>query len=157
MSSSPRHTFSWFLLILANALWACSYVAAKFALRDTSVNMMNALRMILSALILLPLLIALRKDLNLTRRDLPQLAVLALIGFVINKILEYGGLSLTTASDVALLITSESIFTAALSWLLLRERFRPLTGGALLLGLFGVCLMFEGSLVASIPAGWGVT
>ena len=151
----PRHTFSWFLLILANALWACSYVAAKFALRDTSVNLMNALRMIISALVLLPFLIAWRKELHLTRRDIPQLAVLALIGFVINKILEFGGLSLTTASDVALLITSESIFTAALSWLLLRERFRPLTGGALLLGLFGVYLIVERSLVPNIPAGGG--
>ena len=151
----PRRTFSWFLLILANALWACSYVAAKFALRDTSVNLMNALRMIISALVLLPFLIAWRKELHLTRRDIPQLAVLALIGFVINKILEFGGLSLTTASDVALLITSESIFTAALSWLLLRERFRPLTGGALLLGLFGVYLIVERSLVPNIPAGGG--
>lgn len=150
-----RHTLSWLLLIFANTLWACSYVAAKFALRDTSVNMMNALRMILSALILLPLLIALRKDLNLTRRDLPQLAVLALVGFVINKILEYGGLSLTTASDVALLIASESIFTAALSWLLLRERFRLRTGVALALGLFGVYLIVERSLVPNIPAGGG--
>src|SRR6266566_2257200 len=143
----PRRTFSWFLLILANTLWACSYVAAKFALRDTSVNLMNALRMIISALVLLPFLIAWRKDLHLTRRDMPRLAGLALIGFVINKILEFGGLSLTTASDVALLITSESIFTAALSWLLLRERFRPLTGGALLLGLFGVYLIVELALV----------
>ncbi len=151
----PRRTFSWFLLILANTLWACSYVAAKFALRDTSVNLMNALRMIISALVLLPFLIAWRKELHLTRRDIPQLAVLALIGFVINKILEFGGLSLTTASDVALLITSESIFTAALSWLLLRERFRPLTGGALLLGLFGVYLIVERSLVPNIPAGGG--
>src|SRR5947208_3183323 len=148
-----RHTLSWLLLIFANTLWACSYVAAKFALRDTSVNMMNALRMILSALILLPLLIALRKNLNLTRRDLPQLAVLALVGFVINKILEYGGLSLTTASDVALLIASESIFTAALSWRLLRERFRLRTGIALALGLFGVYLIVERSLVPNIPAG----
>ncbi len=134
MSSKPtirsRHIFSWLLLILANTLWACSYVAAKFALRDVSVNVMNALRMVISALVLLPFLIAWRKDLNLTRRDLPQLALLAAIGFVINKILEYGGLSLTTASDVALLITSESIFTAALSWLVLRERFKPLTGPA---------------------------
>ena len=151
----PRRTFSWFLLILANTLWACSYVAAKFALRDTSVNLMNALRMIISALVLLPFLIAWRKELHLTRRDIPQLAVLALIGFVINKILEFGGLSLTTASDVALLITSESIFTAALSWLLLRERFRPLTGGALLLWLFGVYLIVERSLVPTIPAGGG--
>src|SRR5258708_40379770 len=96
----PRQTFSWFLLILANMLWACSYVAAKVVLRDISVNMMNALRMIIAALVLLPLLIAIRKELNLTRRDLPQLALLAITGFVVNKILEFGGLALTTASDV---------------------------------------------------------
>src|SRR5947209_2916900 len=151
----PRQTFSWFLLIAANALWACSYVAAKYALQDLSVNMMNALRMCMAALVVLPLLVARRKELQLTRRDLPQLALLALVGFIINKILEYGGLALTTASDVALLITSESIFTAALSWLLLRERFRPLTGGALLLGLFGVYLIVERSLLPNIPAGGG--
>ncbi len=159
MSSRPairsRHTSSWLLLILANTLWACSYVAAKFALRDTSVNIMNALRMIISALVLLPFLIAWWKDLNLTRRDLPQLALLAAIGFVINKILEFGGLSLTTASDVALLITSESIFTAALSWLVLRERFKPLTGAALLLGLAGVYLIVERSVIPNIPSGGG--
>jgi drug/metabolite transporter (DMT)-like permease len=150
-----RHTGSWLLLILANTLWACSYVAAKFALRDTSVNMMNALRMILAALILLPLLVAMRKELHLTRRDLPQLAALALVGFVINKIFEYGGLSLTTASDVALLIASESIFTAALSWLMLRERFRLRTGIALALGLVGVYLIVERSLLPNMPGGGG--
>lgn len=150
-----RRTSSWLLLVLANVLWAGSYVAAKYALRDASVNLMNALRMVLAALILLPLLIAMRKQLNLTRKDLPQLAVLALVGFVINKILEYGGLSLTSASDVALLIASESIFTAALSWLLLRERFQARTGIALVVGLVGVYLIVERSLIPTIPAGGG--
>jgi drug/metabolite transporter (DMT)-like permease len=152
---SERRTFSWLLLILANVLWAGSYVAGKFALSELSVNMLNALRMLIAALALLPLLIVRRGDLHLTRRDLPQLALLALFGFVINKILEYGGLALTTASDVALLITSESIFTAVLSWLLLRERFRLLTGLALLLGFFGVYLIVERSLLPNIPSGGG--
>jgi drug/metabolite transporter (DMT)-like permease len=151
----PRRALSWSLLILANVLWACSYVAAKVALRDVSVNLMLALRMGIAALVLLPLLVAKRKDLNLTRKGLPMLALLALVGFVVNKLLEYGGLALTTASDVALLITSESIFTAALSWLLLRERFKPLTGAALLLGFAGVYLIIERSLVPNIPAGGG--
>lgn len=142
-------------MILANVFWAVSYVAAKFALLDFSVNLMNALRMILAALVLLPLLIIRRKDLGLTRHDLFQLALLALIGFVINKILEYGGLALTTASDVALLIASESIFTAILSWIFLRERFRLATGLALLLGLVGVYLIIERSLLPNIPAGGG--
>lgn len=153
--SSSRHTFSWFLLILANTLWAASYVAAKYALVDTSVIVMLALRLGISALILLPFLIAGRKNLNLSRQVMPQLLLLALIGFVINKLLEFGGLALTTASDVALLITSESIFTAALSWLVLRERFKPLTGFALLLGFVGVYLIVERSLIPNIPAGGG--
>lgn len=159
MNTTPSHArrqnFAWSLLILANLLWAGSYVAGKFALHDMSVNMMNALRMIISALVLLPLLIVRRKDLNLTRKDLPQLALLALVGFVINKALEYGGLALTTASDVALLITSESIFTALLSWILLRERFRLLTVLSLVLGFFGVYLIVERSLVPNIPPGGG--
>jgi drug/metabolite transporter (DMT)-like permease len=151
-----RHTLSWLLLILANILWACSYVAAKYALRDISVFMMNALRMILAAIILLPFLIVMRKDLKLTRKDLPQLALLAFIGLVVNKTFEFGGLSLSTASDVALLITSETIYTAVLSWLLLRERFKPLTGVALLLGFVGVYLIVERSLIPNIPAGGGI-
>ena len=153
---SSRNTSSWFLLIMANALWAASYVAAKFALIDTSLIIMLALRMGISALVLLPILITMRKNLNLSRQLIPQLLLLALIGFVLNKLLEYGGLALTTASDVALLITSESIFTAALSWLLLRERFKPLTGFALLLGFVGVYLIVERSLIPNIPAGGGL-
>lgn len=111
--------------------------------------------MLIAALVLLPLLLVGRKSLRLTRGDLPQLVLLALVGFVINKIFEYGGLALTTASDVALLITSESIFTAIFSWLLLRERFRLLTGLALLLGFLGVYLIVERSLIPNIPAGGG--
>jgi drug/metabolite transporter (DMT)-like permease len=153
--SSSRNTFSWFLLISANTLWAASYVAAKYALADTSLIIMLALRIGISSLVLLPFVIAWRKDLDLTRQMIPQLLLLALIGFVINKLLEFGGLALTTASDVALLITSESIFTAALSWLLLRERFKPVTGFALLLGFVGVYLIVERSLIPNIPTGGG--
>jgi len=154
-ASRSRPTSSWILLILANVLWACSYVAAKYVLRDISANMMNALRMIVAAMVLLPLLIARRKDLNLTRRDLPQLAILAIIGIVLAKTFEFWGLAFSSASDVALLITSESIFTAVLSWILLRERFKLLTVFALLIGMFGVYLIVERSLVPNIPSGGG--
>jgi drug/metabolite transporter (DMT)-like permease len=146
-----RHTFSWFLLIMANVLWAASYVASKFALHETSVTFMLAARMTIAALILLPLLIVRHRELRLTRRDFAQLALLALAGFIINKLFEYNGLALTSASDVALLISSESIFTAVLSWIILRERFSKVTLLALLLGLFGVYLIIERSLIPKLP------
>src|SRR5213078_2391795 len=110
-----------------------------------SVTMMLALRLALAALCLLPFVFLKRKELHLTRKDIVQLAILACLGFVLNKLLEFGGLALSTASDVALLITSESIFTAAFSWVFLRERFKRLTGFALLLGFVGVYLIVERS------------
>ncbi len=155
-SSLPRHTFSWFLLILANTLWATSYVAGKFILQDISVNMLNALRMCLASLFLIPLLLYKRKEIHLTWRDVPQLLLLALTGFVLTKMLEYGGLALTTASDVALLISSETLFTAAFAWLLLRERFQLLRVGLMLLGLVGVYLIVERSFLPNIPSGGGM-
>ena len=155
-SSLPRHTFSWFLLILANTLWATSYVAGKIILQDISVNMLNALRMCLASVFLIPLLLYKRKEIHLTWRDVPQLLLLALTGFVITKMLEYGGLALTTASDVALLISSETLFTAAFAWLLLRERFQLMRVGLMLLGLLGVYLIVERSFIPNIPSGGGI-
>ncbi|MDQ6660498.1 MAG: DMT family transporter, partial [Chloroflexota bacterium] len=151
-----RHLFSWMLLILANVLWGVSYVAAKYILRDTTINIMLAMRMAIASFVLLPVLILKRRDLHLTRQTLPQLALLVLAGFVINKLLEYSGLALTTASDVALLITSESIFTAILSWIMLREAFKRRTVFALVLGLFGVYLVIERSIIPNIPSEGGL-
>ncbi len=105
--------------------------------------------------ILIPFLLFKRKEIHLTWHDIPQLLLLALTGFVINKILEYGGLALTTASDVALLISSETLFTAAFAWLLLRERFQLWRFGLMLLGLVGVYLIVERSFIPNIPAGGG--
>ncbi len=143
------------MLIGANVLWATSYVAGRFALSGTSLVIMLALRMCISALVLSPLLIAKRGELHLTRRDIPHLVLLSLVGFVVNKLLEFGGLALTTASDVALLITSESIFTAAFSWLLLREHIKKKTIFALLFGLVGVYLIVERSIFPNLPTGGG--
>jgi drug/metabolite transporter (DMT)-like permease len=147
---------SWWLLILANVLWATSYVAAKFVLQELSVTMMLALRLGLSAFILLPFLIIKRNELRLTREDLLQLALLALVGFIVNKLLEFGGLALSTASDVALLITSESLFTSAMSWLILREPFKRSALISLLVGFFGVYLVVGQGLIPTLSTSGGI-
>ncbi len=154
ISPTKYRSSSWWFLIMANVLWATSYVTAKFVLQSLSVTMMLALRLGLAALILLPLLIVKRKEFHLTYRDILQLGLLALVGFIVNKVLEFGGLALSTASDVALLITSESLFTAALSWLLLREPFKWSMLISLLVGLFGVYLIVEQGLIPTLsPVG----
>jgi drug/metabolite transporter (DMT)-like permease len=131
------------MLLVGNAIFAGSYVAGKVALRDLSPIMLNSLRFSIAALFLLPILIVGRRRLRFPLRMLPRFAMLVLMGFVINKLFEYVGLDLTTASDTALLISTESIFTALLSWLILRERFSRATVVALACGSFGVYLIIE--------------
>jgi drug/metabolite transporter (DMT)-like permease len=158
MTARPTEStkFSWFLLIFANIVWASSYVASKIVLKELSVTMLLAMRLGISAIVLLPWLLMRRKELRLTRRDIWQLVLLTLIGFVLNKLLEFGGLALTSAADVALLISGESLFTAALSWLLLKERPKARAVFALLLGFFGVYLIVEQGLLPVLPAGGGI-
>lgn len=74
---SPKS--SWFLLILANILWAVSYVASKFVLRELSATMMLSLRFTLAALLLIPWLIRHRKDLHL-RQNIVSFGILCKFG-----------------------------------------------------------------------------
>jgi drug/metabolite transporter (DMT)-like permease len=141
-------------LLIANALWAGAYAAGKIALDDLNPFELNALRFTIAALVLSPALFRGWRRIPRDRRSLFTLAMLALLGFVLNKAFEYSGLALSTASDVALLIATESLFTAALSWTALRERLTATGVIALGAGLIGVYLVIErGFAPAFAPSG----
>ncbi|MGH7697446.1 MAG: DMT family transporter [Candidatus Dormibacteria bacterium] len=134
------------VLIATNCLWAGSYVAGKTALADWPFASLNMLRFTIASLLLAPLLWRQRHLLPRQRGDRWRLLAMCLLGFVANKALEYLGLSLTTASDTALLIAAEALATVALSVALLGERLRRLAGLGLALGAAGVYLVVEGGL-----------
>jgi drug/metabolite transporter (DMT)-like permease len=131
------------LFVLANLLWAGTYVTGKIALQQLSPLELNALRFPMAAVVLSPVLIRGWRQIPRDRSSLLLLGQIALMGWVLNKALEYTGLALSTASDVALLIATESLFTAALSWLVLRERITRATVVALTIGLVGAYLIVE--------------
>jgi drug/metabolite transporter (DMT)-like permease len=143
------------LLVAANVLWAGTYTAGKIALRELSPVELNALRFALAALILSPALLRGWRRIPRDRATLMTLAQLVVLGWVLNKTLEYVGLSLSTASDTALLISTESLFTALLSWLLLRERVRPTGVASLIVGLLGAYLIVERGLLLSLGGAGG--
>lgn len=136
---------------LANVVWSGSYVAGKAALGSVSFATLNALRFTLAALLVAPLLWRNRHRLPRSRADRVRLVAMALLAFCGNKALEFGGLSLSTATDTALLITSEALMTALLAAVFLRERLRGSTLAALLVGGVGVYLVVEGGPV--LPHG----
>lgn len=148
---TPRAAFV--TLVVANTLWAGTYAAGKIALRELNPIELNALRFTIAAIVLAPALASGWRRIPRDRRSLLMLGALTLLGFVLNKAFEYYGLALSTASDVALLIATESLFTALLSWIVLRERASLAGVGALLIGLAGVYLIVERGFMPGLGSG----
>ncbi|HZS16024.1 MAG TPA: DMT family transporter [Candidatus Dormibacteraeota bacterium] len=144
----PSRRAALLVVIACNLLWAGSYVAGKAALDEVSFVTLNALRFGIAAVILAPVVWRGRALLPRDRGGRLRLLAIAGFGFCGNKALEFLGLSLTTATDTALLITSESLVTLLLAVLVLGERLQRRIGAALLLGGVGVYVLVEGGLVA---------
>jgi len=143
------------LLILAgaNCLWAGSYVTGKAALATWPFASLNMLRFTIAAAVLFPYLWHQRHLLPRGRGDQLRLAAMCGLGFIGNKAFEYWGLSLSTATDMALLIAAEALVTVLLSVLFLGERIRHWETAGLLVGGFGVYLVVVGGL--RLPTGFG--
>ncbi|MHB8393185.1 MAG: DMT family transporter [Candidatus Dormibacteria bacterium] len=143
------------LLILAavNCLFAGSYVTAKLALSTWPFASLNMLRFAIAGAVLAPYLWRHRRLLPRERQDQLRLLAMCALGFVGNKAFEYWGLSLTTATDMALLIGAEALFTVVLSVLILAERIRRWETVGLVAGGLGIYLVVVGGL--RLPAGFG--
>jgi drug/metabolite transporter (DMT)-like permease len=144
----PSRRTALLVVVAANLLWAGSYVAGKAALDEVPFVTLNALRFAVATLIFAPVVWRGRHLLPRDRGGRLRLLAIAAFGFCGNKSLEFLGLSMTTATDTALLITSESLVTLLLAVVLLGERLQPRTAVALCAGAFGVYVLVEGGLVA---------
>jgi drug/metabolite transporter (DMT)-like permease len=144
----PSRRAALLVVIACNLLWAGSYVSGKAALDEVPFVTLNALRFGIAALIFAPIVWRGRHLLPRDRGGRLRLLAIALFGFCGNKALEFLGLSMTTATDTALLITSESLVTLLFAVLLLGERLQRRTAVALAMGGFGVYVLVEGGLVA---------
>jgi drug/metabolite transporter (DMT)-like permease len=154
----PSRRAALLVVVACNLLWAGSYVSGKAALDEIPFVTLNALRFGIAAVILAPIVWRGRHLLPTDRGGRLRLLAIAVFGFCGNKALEFLGLSMTTATDTALLITSESLVTLLLAVLILGERLQRRTALALAMGGFGVYVMVEGGLVAPhlLRGGQGV-
>ena len=141
-------------LVLANTLWAGTYVAGKVALRDLS-HRAERRSLHHRRAAARPCPIRHRRAIPRDRATLFTLARLILLGWVLNKLFEYVGLALSTASDVALLISTKSLFFAVISSIVLRERVTRAGVWALALGLAGAYLIVERGLAPSLGGPGG--
>jgi drug/metabolite transporter (DMT)-like permease len=138
------------LLVLANALWGASYVVAKVALEEIPAPLLAALRFTVAAVVLWLVTVS-RRSAMPSRRDAGKLLGLGVVGIAMNGLLGYWGISLTTATDAALLIVGEVLFTAALAVILAGEHLNTFRRVGLVTGLVGVVVLIAGGASDSLP------
>lgn len=126
------------VLISVQVLFAVHYVAAKVLLAAVPAPAWAALRVLGAAALFLAIYVA-RGPRRVGWRDHRELALLALLGIVINQVCFIEGLSRTTPSHSALINTTIPVLTLLFAILLRRER--PRRGG-----LAGIVVAMAGVL-----------
>lgn len=150
MTSQPAG-FGWRVhagLLFVQLTFGAFHVVAKAVLAYLHPLALAGLRVLVATPLLL--LLAWQHDRILpSRRELPWLALLGLLGVFTNQLLFILGLRLTTATSAALLMPSIPVFAAAVA--ILGRVERASAGRA-----FGIALSVIGALVMLDPSGFRI-
>ncbi len=127
--------------ILVALIWGFNLAVVKDALVDISPMSFNGVRLPLAALLMGGFLLWREGRPRLERRDLGALILFGLIGNTLYQLLFIYGMELTRAGNVALLLSSSTIFVALLSRLSGHESFSRRVVLGIGLSVAGVALV----------------
>jgi drug/metabolite transporter (DMT)-like permease len=137
--------------VLASLIWGTSFPIIKIGLGYMDPYTFALLRLITASIAVLSIAILLGKfQLSLFRNKTIWLLGLSnAIGFV----LEYVGMNYTTASKTSLLVDSDVIVIALLSWYTFKERFSPQMKISVVTGFLGALLLVTGGNMSELTGG----
>jgi drug/metabolite transporter (DMT)-like permease len=132
-------------LIVVQVLFGSLPVIAKVVLVEVPAVALVGIRVLIVALVLLAFQVYRRRIWLRNRSDYSRLAILGFFGVVLNQLLFIGGLSLTKASNVSLLVITIPIFTLLVSALIGTEKLTAFK-------IAGVGLAAAGAIILIDPA-----
>lgn len=130
-----------FLMLLAVFIWGINLSVVKFALTEFPPYFFNSLRLAGASLFLFSWLILKGEKLSVPRQEIFPLVLVGFLGNALYQIFFIKGISLTTASNASLIMTSSPLFIAILSTLLKHEHLDRHSWLGLFLSLFGLYLV----------------
>jgi drug/metabolite transporter (DMT)-like permease len=119
-------TVAEWVLLVANVVYATSYVATRVALEDVPPAALALARLVIGSALLVPLALRWGRagTAHLSGTDRRQVAWMGILGFAAAFALTHWGIARSTATNAALLITGEPIALIVLSPVFLGERLR---------------------------------
>ncbi len=154
--TAPRPAWATPAMLLVVAIWACNFIAMRFALRELPLLAVGALRYSAAALLLLMVLWAVEGSLGAPRAVWGRLVLIGLIGNTIYQTLFMVALERTTVGNTAILLATSPLQTAVLGALFGVERPSGRLITALLLALAGAALVVsDRGLSVDAATLWG--
>lgn len=133
---------------MVSLVWAGSFIAVKVGLEELSPVEIAFLRFAVASPFMFLIMLIRKKPLFIPARELPSIIVLALTGVALLYLFQFTGIKYTTASTSAVLINTNVIFIAILSFAFLGEKISARKAGGIFLGFLGVAVIFGGSSFA---------
>lgn len=130
------------LIGLMQFFWSANFLVGKIALREFPASLAAGIRVTIAALGMLPLYFwKSRGRAAWTRRDVPIMALLGLIGVSVNQCFFVVGLSRTSVAHSAIFIGMTPIWVLLIAAARGLEPITPRKLGGMLIALFGVALL----------------
>lgn len=130
-------------LLTVSVIFGANYVIAKIALSEISPLALVGIRVFFAALILTILHRVFVKESITEKRDFLLLGLYALLGVVINQICFLYGLSLTTAINASIIITTIPVITVVVAVMISQERFSLRRGLGIATALAGTLIIMR--------------
>lgn len=130
-------------LLLVNLIYGANYSIAKEVMPKYVQPFAFVLMRVGGALVLFWLVSWIFVKEKLARKDLPRVALLALVGVAGNQLLFLKGLSITTPINASIIMISNPIIVLVMASLFLHERISPEKIIGILLGVGGALLMLS--------------
>lgn len=129
-------------LVIASFLWGTSFIAGKIAYNMLDPSLVVAFRYILASIILLPVTLSFirQEKEDFSRKDFFMLVLLGILTYPLTSMLQFLGLSFTSASSATTIIGIEPVMIAIIGFLFFKERTSPIVFFLGIVALFGVAL-----------------
>lgn len=132
------------LMLIAVVMWGSNFSFIKVALRELSPGGFNGVRLLLTALIFCMLMGIFKESFAVSRKDFWRLLAIGVAGNTIYQLLFIRGVSLTTASNSSLILSTSPIFVALMSAGLRIEKIHWAAWGGIFISFFGLYLVIAG-------------
>ena len=133
------------LLLIVVVIWAANYPLAKYALGFLHPFVFNAIRYIVATSVLL---IGAKPSswwMPVRKSDWPKLFRAGIIASVLYQVLFIVGLSMTTAGNSAIILSTSPLWTILLSAWMHKEKIRRLLWWGMIVSFIGIIMIIVGS------------